>query len=92
MIYFILWVVFLVVLVLSVAVAHLLESRGSRSSHVRSVADQPSLDEPLEMGEGGDPLAEAHAVESFDQLPADEFHAEGDPPVDDFAAFEEDFK
>ena len=92
MIYFICWVVFLFVLILSVGVAQLMSNRANRPTRSRAVAEDASFEEDVAVVEGEESLEEADAVESFDEFPADEMPVDGDQPADDFAAFEEEFK
>lgn len=92
MIYFICWVVFIVVLILSVIVAQLMGGRGSRPERSRSLATDPHFDEDGVLEEADESLEEGEAVESFEEYPAEGFAAEGEQPTDDFAAFDEEFK
>ncbi len=86
MILFICWVVFVLVLIGSVVVAAMLEKRGRENS---AIGDAP-LDASYENAdaiEGEEAVEELESVEEFSEFPA-----EGGEQVDDFAAFDQEFK
>lgn len=86
MTFFICWVIFVLFLIGSVTVAAVLEKRARAASAV--------VEEPIEASyENGEPAGEGEVVEEFQaDEEFSEFPAEGGEPVDDFAAFDEEFK
>ncbi|MCM2372238.1 hypothetical protein [Aporhodopirellula aestuarii] len=86
MIYFICWVVFLVGVILSVIIAHVMGNRGKKPSDPQ-LAEGGGFNEAMPMDEDGDVIEEPQAFEEVV-----EFDAAGGEPADDFAAFEQEFK
>ncbi|MFG0288296.1 MAG: hypothetical protein ACF8CQ_08980 [Rhodopirellula sp. JB044] len=83
MLYFICWVVFLVGVILSVVVAHVMSNRGSKPAP--AAADEMMLSE--ETPDGEEAMEDPQAFEEVS-----EFGTDGVEQVDDFEAFEEEFK
>ncbi|EMI53198.1 hypothetical protein [Rhodopirellula sallentina] len=85
MLYFICWVVFLVGVILSVVVAHVMSNRGNKANVAPAADDEMMLSEEMPDDEGAieDPQA-------FEEVA--EFGSDAVEQVDDFEAFEEEFK
>ena len=88
MLYFILWIVFILVVILSIPIASTLEKRAQRAAMAARYGDEMDAAGEVEMVE----QAEV-AVESFGAAEAgDEFAASPEPAGEDFPAFDEEFK
>ncbi|MBB3204756.1 hypothetical protein FHS27_000523 [Rhodopirellula rubra] len=85
MIYFICWAVFLVGIILSVIIAHVMENRGNKPAAAPIADDGVAFDEEMPVDEDGGVIEDPQAFEEVVEFEAGE-------PADDFAAFEEEFK
>jgi hypothetical protein len=90
MLYFIIWAVFMVACIVALPVASMMDKR-------KMAAPESSLDDAAfsEDAFQEDSEGEAQADEAFgeaDQFPAEEVAEAGEPVLDDFSAFDEEFK
>ena len=94
MMYVIAWGVFILICIIALPVAAMMEKKQSGAS--AASYDQPEFaeDEYSDQGEGEvEPLAEGDAFGDAQQdFPAEEMPDGGEPVMDDFSAFDEEFK
>ena len=94
MIYFILWVVFIVALILAVPITQMMENRGRRAAlaqEAEALQEEDAFADEGEMAFEESP-EEERGEDDFGGEPAMQEDQAAFEEVDDFAAFEEDFK